>query len=169
MAIFRKFIAAIKKRLIRKRKIRRIKKPKKKISPHRKKSSIKRRQSYKSSSFPRSTKKLKSQRTRRKNLPRSRPHPKENKLKISNQNPPIGEVTHFFSRIGVCVIKITRGEIHVGDQIEIKGHTTHFTQKVQSLQIENSEVKTARPGQLVGLKINKKARTNDRVYKVVKN
>ena len=78
----------------------------------------------------------------------------------------VGEITHFFSRIQVVVIKVTRGSIQWGDRLHIKGPRTDFVQKVTSLQIESVDVKIARKGQLAGLKVSKKARPGDHVYKV---
>lgn len=83
------------------------------------------------------------------------------------ENPPIGEITHYFSRIGVCVVKINSGTIAVGDKLQIKGATTKFIQLVRSLQIESVDVKIAHKGDLVGLKADKKARAGDLVYKVL--
>jgi len=77
----------------------------------------------------------------------------------------IGEVTHFFSRIQVIVLKMNKGKILVGDQIHIVGRTTDFVQKVKSLQIESVDVKSAKKGQLVGLKVAKKAKPGDQVFK----
>ena len=77
----------------------------------------------------------------------------------------IGEVTHFFSRIQVIVLKMNKGKLLVGDQIHIAGRTTDFVQKVKSLQIESVDVKSAKKGQLVGLKIAKKAKPGDQVFK----
>ena len=48
----------------------------------------------------------------------------------------IGKVDHFFSNISVAVIELT-GALKVGDEIHIKGATTDFTQKVDSMQIEH--------------------------------
>jgi len=77
----------------------------------------------------------------------------------------IGEVTHFFSRIQVIVLKMNKGKLLVGDQIHIAGRTTDFIQKVKSLQIESVDVKSAKKGQLVGLKVAKKAKPGDQVFK----
>jgi len=77
----------------------------------------------------------------------------------------IGEVTHFFSNIEVIVVKITDGKLLVGDQIHIVGHSTNFVQKVKSLQIESVDVKSAKKGQLAGLKVAKRARPGDRIFK----
>ena len=78
----------------------------------------------------------------------------------------IGRVTHYFSRIGVAAIDIKQGELRVGDTIHIKGHTTDFYQKIDSMQIEHQPVEKAGPGQSVGIKVSEQVRENDIVYKV---
>lgn len=78
----------------------------------------------------------------------------------------VGEVTHFFSGIKVIVLKMKSSKILVGDKIHIKGRKTDFFQIVKSLQIESVDVKVARKGQLVGLKVSKKAKEGDKVFKV---
>ena len=77
----------------------------------------------------------------------------------------VGEITHYFSRIEVCVVRITRGSLRVGERVRIKGHSSDFVQKVQSLQIESRNVDLAKKGHLVGLKVNQVARVGDLVYK----
>lgn len=78
----------------------------------------------------------------------------------------VGEVTHYFSKIKVIVLKITGSKLSVGDKIHIIGGITNIFQQVKSLQIESVDVKAARKGQLVGLKVSKKAKEGDRVFKV---
>ncbi|MFA5060520.1 MAG: hypothetical protein WC676_07840 [Candidatus Omnitrophota bacterium] len=78
----------------------------------------------------------------------------------------VGEITHFFSKIKVCVVRIDNGSIIVGDKLRIEGGSGHFIQKVISLQIENKDVKIANKGQLVGLKVNKKTRPGSKAYKI---
>ncbi len=78
----------------------------------------------------------------------------------------IGKVTHYFSKIGVAAIEITQGSLAVGDTIHIKGHTTDFTQPVDSIQLDNASVPQAGPGQSVGIKVADHARQHDVVYKV---
>lgn len=77
----------------------------------------------------------------------------------------IGEITHFFSRIQVVVLQITAGTLSVGDNIHVQGKNTDFSQAVESLQIESVDVRSAHKGQLVGLKVRKKAKPGDKVYK----
>jgi hypothetical protein len=76
-----------------------------------------------------------------------------------------GKITHYFDRIKVCVVKITQGSILIGDRLTIKGPKTSFVQKVWSMQIENKDVKVARKGQLIGLKVERPVAVGDIVYK----
>jgi putative protease len=43
------------------------------------------------------------------------------------------------------------GELAVGDTIHIKGHTTDFAQKIESIQIENKNVQWAKQGDNIGI------------------
>jgi hypothetical protein len=78
----------------------------------------------------------------------------------------LGRITHYFSKIGVAAIEITNGTLVVGDTIHIKGHTSDFTQKIDSMQLENQSVPQATVGQNVGFKAADHARIHDTVYKV---
>ncbi|MBI3602015.1 MAG: hypothetical protein HY209_03885 [Candidatus Omnitrophica bacterium] len=76
-----------------------------------------------------------------------------------------GEITHYFDRIKVGVVKISRGTILIGDRLTIVGKKSKFVQKVWSMQIESQDVKVAKKGQLIGLKVDKPAQAGDVVYK----
>jgi putative protease len=78
----------------------------------------------------------------------------------------IGAVTHYFGKIQVAVIEIESGTLSVGDTIHVKGHTSDFTQTIDSMQIEREQVKTAKAGQSVGTKVAEHARAHDEVFKV---
>jgi hypothetical protein len=78
----------------------------------------------------------------------------------------VGRVTHYFSKIGVAAITITRGSLSVGETIRIKGHTSDFTQKIDSMQIDSESVQQATVGQSIGTKVAQHAREHDLVYKV---
>jgi len=78
----------------------------------------------------------------------------------------VGEVTHYYTRIGVAVVRVT-APLRVGDRIAIKGHTTNFEQTVDSMQIEHEAVEEAKPGDLIGLKVVDRVREGDIVYKIV--
>jgi hypothetical protein len=79
----------------------------------------------------------------------------------------LGKVTHYFSKIGVAAIQITQDVLHVGDTIHIKGHTSDFTQKIDSMQIDGQTVNEATVGQAVGFRVKEHAREHDQVFKVV--
>ncbi len=79
----------------------------------------------------------------------------------------IGEVFHYFSKIGVAAIRLTDGDLKVGDTIQVQGPTTDLTQVVDSMQIEQNAVPSATKGQSVGLKVKDKVREKDFVYRVL--
>ena len=78
----------------------------------------------------------------------------------------VGEVVKFFSKPSVAAIKITEGELKVGDRIKFKGHTTDFEDQVQSMQVDNQAVDKAGPGQMIGIKVKDRVREKDLVYKI---
>ena len=77
----------------------------------------------------------------------------------------IGKVTHYFDHISVAVLQLT-DTIRVGDTIHFHGHSTDFTQTVDSLQLEHQAVSEGKPGQDVALKVAQKVHPNDAVFKV---
>ncbi len=77
-----------------------------------------------------------------------------------------GKVTHYFSDISVGVIKLLT-PLAQGDEIRIiGGEATDFNQKVKSMQVDHTEVKKAKKGNSVGLKVSEKVREGYAVYKV---
>jgi putative protease len=81
----------------------------------------------------------------------------------------VGRITHYFSKINVGVLELSKGELHVGDTIHFKGHTSDFYQKVESIQVENNPVDSAKPGEPVGIKVESPVRENDIVFKVTED
>jgi len=78
----------------------------------------------------------------------------------------IGHISHYFPKISVAVIEVTAGALKVGDTIRIKGHTSDFTQTVESLQQEHLQVPEIKTGASAGLKVKEHVREGDKVYKV---
>ncbi len=78
----------------------------------------------------------------------------------------IGKVIHYWGKISVAGINITEGELKAGDVIHIKGHTSDFTQKVASIQIENDTVEKAKVGDSIGVKVEERVHEHDTVYLV---
>ena len=86
-------------------------------------------------------------------------------VKVDPSLAQVGVITHYFDRIKVCVVKLTQGSILIGDKLTILGVKTKFVQKVWSMQIESEDVKVARKGQVIGLKVDKIVAVGDKVYK----
>jgi putative protease len=78
----------------------------------------------------------------------------------------IGIVTHYYAEPRVAVVKLESGTLRVGDMIHIQGHTSDFTQRVESLQIEHAPVDEVGPNDDFGLKVVEHAREHDVVYKL---
>lgn len=81
----------------------------------------------------------------------------------------VGQVTHYFSKAEVAAIKMTDGELHTGDTVHIKGHTTDFEQEVSSLQIEHQPMEVVKAGDDIGIKVKEPVRKKDLVYKVTED
>ena len=82
----------------------------------------------------------------------------------ASEEKPIGEVTHYFGKIGVMAVDLT-DTLTVGEQIHIRGHTTDLILTVDSMQIEHQGVPKAGPGDSVGIKVGDKVRPGDTVYR----
>lgn len=76
----------------------------------------------------------------------------------------VGMITHYFGKINVAVLKVTEGEVKVGDTIRIKGKHSDFTQQVASMQVEHNNVDVAKKDDEVGLKVDQAVHEHDEVY-----
>ena len=79
----------------------------------------------------------------------------------------VGEVFHFYTKIGVAAIRVTDDGIAIGDTVQIQGPSTNLEQTVEALQIEHALVARAGPGQEVGMKVRDRVREKDFVYKLI--
>lgn len=78
----------------------------------------------------------------------------------------IGDVTHYYNQLHVAAVRITDGELHAGDTIHVKGHTSDFVQEVGSMERDHRPVEVAMPGDDVGIELEEHAREHDEVYLV---
>ena len=78
----------------------------------------------------------------------------------------VGEVFHYFGKIGVAAIRLTDGALAIGDTVQIQGPTTNLTQKIESMQIDHADVARAEKGQEVGIRVAEHVRERDLVFKV---
>ena len=76
----------------------------------------------------------------------------------------IGVVVRYFAKIGVAAIRITEGELKVGDRIRIKGQSTDLEEEIESMQVEHETVQTVSAGTDVGIKVKERVREHDVIY-----
>jgi len=102
--------------------------------------------------------------------PPKAPRPKPKAAAPAAPPPPgerIGVVTHYYSHLSVAVVKLDPGAtMRVGDNIHVKGHTSDFGQRVESLQVGHAPVQEVGPNDDFGLKVVEHAREHDVVYRV---
>ena len=78
----------------------------------------------------------------------------------------VGVVVKFFAKPSVAAIEVTDGTITQGDTLRYKGHTTDFTDQVESMELDNQPIQEAKAGDLVGVKVKERVRENDQIYKI---
>lgn len=78
----------------------------------------------------------------------------------------VGVVTDYLNRIGVAVIRLTEGNLRVGDRVRIAGKTSELSQVVESLQIEHQAVQEALRGAEVAMKVQGVVRRHDQVFRI---
>lgn len=81
----------------------------------------------------------------------------------------LGEVVKFFAKPSVAAVKITAGEVNVGEMIKITGHTTDLTMTLDSMEVNNQKVPRAVVGDFVGIKVADRVRPGDEVFKVTES
>jgi translation initiation factor IF-2 len=79
----------------------------------------------------------------------------------------VAVIVKYFAKPSVAALEVTNGTIKKGDILRYKGHTTDFTEKISSMEVDNQVVDEVKVGDLVGVKVKERVRENDKVYKVV--
>lgn len=75
----------------------------------------------------------------------------------------IGEITHYYEKIQVGVIKLT-GKLEVGDMITYSTYDGSYEQIVESMEIDRKPVFKAGKGKEIGLKLYKAPRVGGVVF-----
>ena len=79
----------------------------------------------------------------------------------------IGVVTHYYSHLSVAALQLDPGAtLRAGDVIHVLGHTTDFSQRVESLEVDRKPLLEVGPNDDFGLKVVDHAREHDVVFKV---
>ncbi len=79
----------------------------------------------------------------------------------------IGIITNYYPKVMVAAVRLTGGSLKTGDEITIEGHTTYLHQEISSMEAGSRQLKTAPNNTLVGIKVNKKVRKNDLIYRII--
>lgn len=77
----------------------------------------------------------------------------------------VGKITHFYPKVVVAVVKV-KGTIKIGNKLKFKKGAEEFEQTVESMQINYKDIKSAKKGQEIGLKVNQKIKEGWEVYKL---
>jgi len=75
----------------------------------------------------------------------------------------VGEVTHYYNRIGVAVLNLER-ELKLGHKVVFLGRITDFSQEVRSMELEHQRILVAGPGMEVALKVAERVRKGDELF-----
>ncbi len=78
----------------------------------------------------------------------------------------VGKITHYFPKVGVAVVKL-EDTLKLGERIKLKKGEKEFEQTVESMQVEHKNIKEARKGQEIGLKVKQKVKEDWEVYKLI--
>jgi hypothetical protein len=78
----------------------------------------------------------------------------------------VGKVTHYYNHIGVAVLSLT-DSLKLGDRIHIRGHSTDFTQRITSMEVEHHSLLWVKPGDHVAVRVTQPVHEHDVVYRVV--
>jgi len=79
----------------------------------------------------------------------------------------VGTVTHFFKGPSVAIVSLTEGEVVVGDEVRFKGHTSDFTERIASMEMDHQKVERATAGHEIAIQVVARVRQHDQVFKVV--
>lgn len=82
----------------------------------------------------------------------------------------LGNVTNYFTKIGVAELKMQSQDLWVGDEINIIGPTTGVHEDVvKELRVDMVAVEVAHKGEAVSFKTHELVRRGDQVYKIIDN
>ncbi len=83
----------------------------------------------------------------------------------NKEEKPIGEVTHYYSDLGVAIVKFNK-TYKLGGKLRFHGATTDFEEITGSMQYDHKSITSVEKGKEVGIKIGEKVREGDKVYEV---
>lgn len=75
----------------------------------------------------------------------------------------IGQVTHWYDKISVAVIKLS-APLKIGDRVRVETGKEDFEETVSSMQIDRKDVSAAIAGDEVAVKLGTKTKEGAKVY-----
>ncbi|OGG51134.1 hypothetical protein A2763_02195 [Candidatus Kaiserbacteria bacterium RIFCSPHIGHO2_01_FULL_54_36] len=75
----------------------------------------------------------------------------------------VGTVTHWYDKLGVAVVKLS-GKLSKGDSIKVKRGDEEFEDTVASLQIDRTDVASAKKGDDAAIKLSQRAKEGSAVF-----
>lgn len=75
----------------------------------------------------------------------------------------VGEVIHWYDKIGVAVVKLKKG-LKVGDSVKVKHGDEEFEDSVSSMQLDHAPVQSGKSGDEVAIKLSQKARDGSEIH-----
>ena len=76
----------------------------------------------------------------------------------------VGKVSHFYDKINVAVVDVL-SPLKVGDTVKFVKEDSEFTQEITSMQFDHKEIKTAKKGDSIGLKVDSPVKPGFEVFK----
>ncbi len=84
-------------------------------------------------------------------------------VKKAAEPKPIGQVTHYYNKIRVAIVRFKR-DVRVGTHLRFRGTTTDFALAVTSMQFNHQPVQIAKKNKLIGIRVSKRVREGDQVF-----
>jgi translation elongation factor EF-1alpha len=78
---------------------------------------------------------------------------------------PIGKVIHYYDNISVAIVKLGK-KLSVGKTVKFVKGDNVFKQTVESMEIKHGKLTEAKPGDEVGIKVDKTAKEGTLMYAV---
>ncbi len=84
-------------------------------------------------------------------------------VKSSSRYEAIGEVTHFLEKIQVAIVKLSR-QLRISSFVAFEEENGLFFQEVVSMQIDRKDVKMAKKGAEIGMKVIRPPKVGGKMY-----
>ena len=77
----------------------------------------------------------------------------------------LGEVIHYYDKIGVAVVKLSKA-VKAGDNVKFVHGEKEFEQSILSMQLEHEAIKAGKKGEEVAIKVDQEVKSGTKVFSV---